>query len=286
MRSRRRLLGIVVSVGTIVVLASTMTATWAQAPTPGPAPTPAPVDGAGDRAVAQGPVLVPAPEPPDDNRQSRMAGRFEAQQASERLAAERRAIGQLPLEEQLTAGVTSGTLPALSLDQAWAVVTFDVPMPIDVYRQVLLTDTFAALSSEARATVYLEMADGYPWTVSGPTDADLLGNLGAYMDNAIVRLRSEPGTEQHLATPGAAANFADAVEATLPNLEASAVVLGLTIPAEEYRKVSAALETAGIAAVEAAADFGAAPFKNPSGRLDLAEARQHYADHALLTEGR
>lgn len=260
----------------VALLAMAVGVSWAQSPSPEPSE---------DEAAAADniPVVVPVPESVQRALSPGSAGaRATAQQAIERLTADRRAVGQLSIEEQLERGHSDGTMPAeLGLEQAYAVVTFDMPMPISTYRD-FAAGSFRGLSADARATLYLELSDGYPLSVSGPVSADLSGNLRAFMSNTADRIAAGSATLSSLGADDGGA-FAARLRAAVQDLDGAAVVLGVTLPLVEYQDQSSVFEPLGVAAVELAPTPQMQPFLNTPGQLDVASARNYY--NAVATRG-
>lgn len=262
----RLVTGFGVSVALLVVAVGV---SWAQTPSPEP---PEDVAATTDNV----PVVVPVPESVQHALSpGTVRALAAAQQAIERLTADRRAFGQLSLEEQLARGHSEGSMPAeFGLEQAYAVVTFDMPMPISTYRD-LAAGSLGGLSADARATLYLELSDGYPLSVSGPVDADLSGNLRAFMSHTADRIAAGSASVSSLGA-GDGDAFAARLRAAVHDLDGAAVVLGMTLPVVEYQDQSNVFEPLGVAAVELALTPQTQPFLNTPGQVDVASARNYY----------
>jgi hypothetical protein len=233
-------------------------------------------------------VSPPVPvQPKDAVRPGSAEARTRALQARQALTDKRRRTGSLPVAQQLRAAAASALLPlSRAYDGAFAVVTLAKPIPVDVYatRQPLAGG--GLLDATCRVTFYVELADGYPFEVSGPPNTDLVGRLRAGMAETAAQLRARPAPGPLGSAQGKQRAkrlmLAEQIEEARSSLRERAVVLGFTIPLRVYEQIGSRLRSAyAVAAVEVEFSSYALPFKNLAGVLDrqrVAELRKEYRD--------
>ncbi|MGI8427548.1 MAG: hypothetical protein ACR2FO_09285 [Actinomycetota bacterium] len=196
------------------------------------------------------------------------------------LVAKRIARGKLPLDEQVARyAVVANKSPDEVSKSGTAVITLAVPMPLDVYHERPLSIPLEATS----VTLYLELADGYPFKVFGKVDEDLEGKLSSFMEFMAKNERSGPstpsagappiggeqnGTPASSKDPDAAKRLADQIDAGRASLPRLGVILGFTMTPNDYKRISDGLnKDFDIGAVEIMS-AGGSPFKMTEDRID------------------
>lgn len=218
------------------------------------------------------PVPTDISLPPNDA----VAAAARARKSYQSLVAERRARGAKPIGQQVEelSAATKQPLPAVQ-SSAYAILTLETPLPLDVYGDRLRRGLLAGVD---QVTLYTELPDGYPFMVSGPPDADLLGALKAYM----LRMAESSSSGAKGAAPAPAGNpsrtaaasadavrFSETIRAALPDIDTQAVVLGFAVRVDKYlQRQGDILSQFKAAAVEVEPTPDLTPFKPVDGLFD------------------
>lgn len=188
-----------------------------------------------DRLGPDGKPIRP-PEPTSGNRATPAVADNDLTEAGEPSSTEwRRELATMPVEQQveahLEAARVGGVGEAELRAQARVTVTLANPIPVEFLdRQVPgeratpwqdYEGKYAVPDSATHVTLYGEMADGYPFAMAGPIDADLIGSIERF--------------------------FETAKEAGKLNYDPSSVrgrlaIIGFSLRLDDYAKVEAGLE--------------------------------------------
>ena len=189
--------------------------------------------------------------------------RTEAKASLEKAREDRRQEGKRPVKEQLAgkSGVSSGS--------AYVTATFATPMPWTTYKMHKGTkDRYDLPGAAQRITFYLELDNGYPFTLTGDTTDDLMGSLASYLGDPTVRR-----------------NYTSPIPDT-QSLEARAVLLGFSMRYSDFAAQEAQLrEKFGLAAAEVVGSADAPPIAK-SERLTKQTVDGYRADYAAGRVGR
>lgn len=182
---------------------------------------------------------------------------------NEDLKAERRRIGNLPLDEQVRR-VSSET--GRSEQEVWntgtVVMTLEHPMPLDVFDRFRTEDRLPRVVS---ATAYAELENGYPFRLSGPPHGEFRRKLSSFMANAADRFRdTRPGPESRNGSGSSQPpdrEQAAAIEERRQELDDTAVIIGFLMQLDEFKGIEAEIrERFDFAATEVTLG-GGSPFK-------------------------
>lgn len=137
--------------------------------------------------------------------------RQEQQDRVDALRQRRREAGSRPLAEQMAATVNDlRRAGAVDNRQHNAVVlTLEKPMRYDEFREEF-GSILESPNTTARPTIYLELSDGYPFTLTGPAEENLPSRLEAQM------LNLAESVHQPLPSDAAAAPGAGSVQGSVP----------------------------------------------------------------------
>lgn len=157
----------------------------------------------------------------------------------------RKLVGATPLAAQLE-GLARETLQSVNdIEKSGFVVsTFKTPVPWTEFRQGKPDGNPFVPSNTREVTVYLELNDGYPVTVSGSPSAELTTRMGAFLQNALTQVESS--TSDPAASPGLAKDLtanvnAEGMRDVLPVIDRRAVVLGFVMTLADFRREEAQL---------------------------------------------
>jgi len=262
-----KVLGVTLAAGSVVGLVTVTEATGVLSRRPPPK-----VADAGHRASLP---VVPSTRPTDvqENNQQK------AQDSALEVRNRRRLAGAEPVVGQVARFSSESSLPRDAvLDRGTAIVTFVKPVPADLFlRDVVSLQGGAAPTA---ITIYMELPDGYPFTVSGKPDQDLPHQLRAFMADMSESLRRGqqvgPTTQRERQQL-----LADRIDAAIPNVSNVAVVLGVTFPLRSFLQNEPTIrDSYRVAAVEVDVSGNTRPFKNIEQRLDatiLAQLRGEYS---------
>jgi hypothetical protein len=189
--------------------------------------------------------------------------RAQAEAALEKAREVRRQQGQRPVKEQL-----AGT-PGISSDSAHVTTTFATPMPWTTYKAHKGTKgRYDLPAAVERITFYLELDNGYPFTLTGDPGDDLMGSLASYLGDPKVR------RNYSFRIPDA------------QTLEGRAVLLGFSMRYGDFAAQEAQLrERFGLAAAEVVASADAPPIAK-SEQLTSQVVDGYRADYAAGRVGR
>jgi hypothetical protein len=186
-----------------------------------------------------------------------------AKAALEKARDNRRQQGKRPVKEQLAGN------SRLSSGSAHVTATFATPMPWTTYKTHKGTnDRYDLPAGVPRITFYLELDNGYPFTLTGEPTDDLMGSLASYLGDPKVRR-----------------NFSFNIPDT-QSLEGRAVLLGFSMRYSDFADQETQLrDKFGLAAAEVVASADAPPIAK-SERLTSQTVDGYRADYAAGRVGR
>ena len=204
------------------------------------------------------------------------------------LRSERMERGNKPVNEQIEmAAEANGVRPRDVRDQGVLVVTLKHPLPLDVFEKHKASGRIPNFVQSA--TMYVELADGYPFKVSGPLDAELVNNLSSMMDVMAEREGREqpPGpqtasgvtAEQDKNNTNKQSSRGERIESARQELDERAVVLGFkTRLTDVEHKVRVLKEHYELAAMEAllANEEPLKGSRGPIDRVKVQDLRTYY----------
>lgn len=206
-----------------------------------------------------------------------------ARAAHQALILERRNRGTRPVSQQLQELTTSIKQPSTNLQRsAYAIITLQKPLPVDVYRDQVVRGEFAEID---RVTLYLELADGYPFLVTGPPEGDLEGALASAMLRMADTASPTPPANEVVETATSVASpgdtFASAARTAAKNVRTRAVILGFAMPVDKFSARETELRALHPpAAVEVEPTASLAPFKAIDGLIDESLIAALRAEHS------
>lgn len=220
------------------------------------------VAGASVVSAVQSEQKAPTPAMPAPKPTATMS-RAQAKAALEKAREVRRQQGQRPVKEQL-----AGT-PGISSGSAYVTATFATPMPWSTYKAHQGTKgRYDLPGGVERITFYLELDNGYPFTLTGEPSHDLMGSLAAYLGDPKVR------RNYSFSIPDA------------QSLAGRAVLLGFSMRYGDFAAQEAQLrDKFGLAAAEVVASADAPPIAK-SERLTSQAVAGYRADYAAGRVGR
>lgn len=186
-----------------------------------------------------------------------------ARRAHESLKTERRGRGSRPTADQVAdAADEFGLSEADFRKRAQVVVTLKDALPFDVYEERRASSD--PLLADSRATLLVELDDGYPFMLSGPVASDLGAGLRSFMMSAAAHQRDHEHDDA----------AADRIAEALRRFDERAVVVGVSLPIAEFdRREQAIRSRYRVAAAEVEADTNATPFKDHGGAMTEAYVR-------------
>jgi hypothetical protein len=220
------------------------------------------VTGATVVSALQSEQKAPTPAKPAPKPTATMS-RAQAKAALEKARDARRQQGQRPVKDQLAA--TLGVSPG----GAYVTATFATPMPWTTYKAHKGTnDRYDLPAAVQRITFYLELDNGYPFTLTGAPSHDLMGSLAAYLGDPKVRR-----------------NFSFSIP-DARSLADRAVLLGFSMRYGDFAAQETQLrDKFGLAAAEVVASADAPPIAK-SQRLTRQTVDGYRADYAAGRVGR
>lgn len=206
---------------------------------------------------------APTPAKPALKQTATSLSRTAAKAALEKAREARRQEGKRPAKDQLAGN--SG----LSSASAHVTATFATPMPWTTYKAHQGTnDRYDLPAAVQRITFYLELDNGYPFTLTGAPTDDLMGSLAAYLGDPKVR------RNYSFSIPDAR------------SLAGRAVLLGFSMRYTDFAAQEAQLrDKFGLAAAEVVASADAPPIAK-SERLTSQTVDGYRADYAAGRVGR
>lgn len=173
--------------------------------------------------------------------------RPKADRPGERLAAERarrKARGSDPISAQVAQLARDHKKSQTEVEgRGQVVVTLKTSMPWDVYKAQQAGDGRFKVPDAAQSVgLYMELDDGYPFTVYGSPTADLQSQLRAWLEHAAVTVENAATNSPPRHTGDALASMnAQGMRDALRNFNDKTVVLGFVMPIKQFREEEARL---------------------------------------------